>query len=70
MTRDGKGHKGPGGGSGGGKGPPREVLVSKALSLVLRHAAEREGVKIDSQGYANVGELVCRKSSPTWGTVF
>lgn len=36
----------------------REVSISKALSYVLRHAAEREGVKIDNQGYANVAELV------------
>lgn len=60
MPREGKGQKGGGGGGGGRKDPPREVLVSKALSFVLRHAAEREGVKIDSQGYANVGELVCQ----------
>lgn len=50
---------GRGGGGGGGRGQSREVQISKALSLVLRHAAEKEGVKIDSQGYANVGELVC-----------
>lgn len=36
----------------------RDVSISKALSYVLRHAAEKEGVKIDSQGYANVAELV------------
>jgi 2'-phosphotransferase len=38
------------------------VAVSKALSYVLRHAAEKEGVKIDSQGYANVADLVCRST--------
>jgi 2'-phosphotransferase len=44
---------------GGGGGPPsREVTVSKALSYLLRHAAEREGLKIDSQGYANVADVV------------
>ncbi|KAL1961356.1 hypothetical protein VTO42DRAFT_84 [Malbranchea cinnamomea] len=42
----------------GRKDASREVLISKALSYVLRHAAEREGVKIDKQGYANVGELL------------
>lgn len=47
---------------GGRKELSREVKVSKALSLILRHAAEKEGIKIDNQGYANVGELVCR----TW----
>lgn len=46
------------GGRPGGKGMSREVSISKALSYVLRHAAEREGVKIDNQGYANVAELV------------
>ncbi|WEW55339.1 tRNA 2'-phosphotransferase [Emydomyces testavorans] len=40
------------------KEPSREVAISKALSYILRHAADREGVKIDSQGYANVGELL------------
>ncbi|KAL3468455.1 KptA family-domain-containing protein [Aspergillus heterothallicus] len=44
---------------GGGGGPPsREVTVSKALSYLLRHAAEREGLKIDSQGYANVADVL------------
>ncbi|RDW57542.1 tRNA 2'-phosphotransferase [Aspergillus mulundensis] len=51
------------GGRGGGRGrdrkpPSREVTVSKALSLLLRHAAEREGLKIDSQGYANVADVL------------
>ncbi|KAL4980335.1 KptA family-domain-containing protein [Aspergillus desertorum] len=40
------------------KPPSREVTVSKALSLLLRHAAEREGLKIDSQGYANVADVL------------
>ncbi|OJD21847.1 hypothetical protein ACJ73_06814, partial [Blastomyces percursus] len=38
--------------------PGREVVVSKALSYILRHAAEREGVKIDSHGYANVADVL------------
>jgi 2'-phosphotransferase len=50
----------------GGKGnQSREVTISKALSLLLRHAAEKEGLKMDSQGYANVADVVCR----TDGTV-
>ena len=36
----------------------RDVTVSKALSLLLRHAAEKEGLKLDSQGYANVADVV------------
>jgi 2'-phosphotransferase len=35
------------------------VQVSKALSLLLRHAAEKEGVKMNAQGYANVADVVC-----------
>lgn len=45
---------------GKGKGG-RDVLVSKALSHLLRHAAEKEGVKMDSQGYANVADVVCAR---------
>ncbi|KAL3474198.1 KptA family-domain-containing protein [Aspergillus californicus] len=46
-------------GRGGRNGPPsREVAVSKSLSLLLRHAAEREGLKMDSQGYANVADVL------------
>jgi 2'-phosphotransferase len=29
------------------------------LSLLLRHAAEKEGVKMNAQGYANVADVVC-----------
>ncbi|KGM92442.1 tRNA 2'-phosphotransferase [Paracoccidioides brasiliensis Pb18] len=42
----------------GRSGPSREVTVSKALSYILRHAAEKEGVKIDSHGYANVADVL------------
>lgn len=45
---------------GKGKGG-RDVLVSKALSHLLRHAAEKEGIKMDSQGYANVADVVCAR---------
>lgn len=49
-----------GGGSSRGDPPPqsREVAVSKAMSFVLRHGAEAEGLKLDKNGYANVAELV------------
>ncbi|KAI5287627.1 hypothetical protein KEM54_005864 [Ascosphaera aggregata] len=44
---------------GKGRGPVgRAVQISKAMSLLLRHAAEKEGVKIDSQGYANVADVL------------
>lgn len=37
----------------------RPVAISKSLSYILRHAAEREGLKIDAQGYLNVADVVC-----------
>lgn len=44
---------------GGRGGPPsREEKISKAMSYVLRHAAEREKIKMDEKGYVNVGDLV------------
>ncbi|KAL4955882.1 KptA family-domain-containing protein [Aspergillus filifer] len=51
----------PGGGKSGGrdrKPPTREVTVSKALSFLLRHGAEKEGLKIDERGYANVADVL------------
>ncbi|RMJ21041.1 hypothetical protein PHISP_08088 [Aspergillus sp. HF37] len=36
----------------------RDVTVSKALSYLLRHAAEREGLKMNAQGYANVSDVL------------
>ncbi|KAK2739866.1 hypothetical protein FQN57_006442 [Myotisia sp. PD_48] len=40
------------------KEPSREVKISKELSYVLRHAAEREKIQIDKQGYVNVEHLL------------
>jgi 2'-phosphotransferase len=37
----------------------RDVQVSKALSKLLRHAAEKEGLKMNEQGYASVTDVVC-----------
>lgn len=44
-----------------GRGQPasRDVQISKAMSLLLRHAAEKEGLKMNDQGYANVADVVC-----------
>ncbi|PYI30347.1 phosphotransferase KptA/Tpt1, partial [Aspergillus indologenus CBS 114.80] len=36
----------------------RQVTVSKAMSFILRHAAEKEGLAMDAQGYASVGDLL------------
>ena len=46
--------------TGGGNRPPvpRDVLVSKKMSWILRHGAVKEGLKLDESGYANCGELV------------
>jgi hypothetical protein len=51
-----------GGGGGGGSGLSREVQVSKKLSWLLRHGAEKEGLKLGPGGYINVEEVV----SPDW----
>ena len=49
--RDGRG--------GAGRDPlPRDVMVSKKISYVLRHGAEKEGLKLDHGGYVNCAELV------------
>ncbi|KAF2484204.1 KptA family-domain-containing protein [Neohortaea acidophila] len=47
------------GGGGGGRGPlPRPVQVSKKLSKLLRHDAEKEGLKLDSAGFVNVQDIL------------
>ncbi|KAJ5236144.1 hypothetical protein N7489_006235 [Penicillium chrysogenum] len=43
---------------GRGQGQNRDVQVSKALSLLLRHAAEKEGLKMNTQGYASVSDVL------------
>ena len=61
--RDGRG-KGKGGKSGGGSGrQSREVVISKALSKLLRHDAEKEGVKLDREGFARLDQVVSINSS-------
>ncbi|KAJ9646180.1 tRNA 2'-phosphotransferase [Knufia peltigerae] len=65
-------HRGGGGGGRGGGGAaakqhhrnnrngplPRQVLVSKALSRLLRHAAAQERVPIDNHGYVRMDHLL------------
>ena len=36
----------------------REITLSKAMSYLLRHGAEKEGVKIDEAGWVRVEDLV------------
>ncbi|KAI5273817.1 hypothetical protein E4T47_02811 [Aureobasidium subglaciale] len=46
----------PGRGRGGPM--PREVQVSKALSKLLRHSAEKEGLQLDDAGYINLKDVL------------
>ena len=50
----------PGNRGGGRSGGPatREVQVSKKLSWLLRHGAEKEGLQLDSKGYLNVQDVL------------
>jgi 2'-phosphotransferase len=44
---------------GGGSGVmTREVQVSKKMSWLLRHGAEKEGLTLGAGGYINVQEVV------------
>lgn len=36
----------------------REVQISKACSYILRHGVEKEGIKMRSDGYVKVDDLV------------
>lgn len=63
SRKSGGGGRGGGGGSRGGKGrsgggQSRDVQVSKALSKLLRHDAEKVGLKLDEEGFAGVQEVV------------
>ncbi|KAK8213586.1 tRNA 2'-phosphotransferase [Zalaria obscura] len=47
------------GGRGGGRGPmPREVQVSKKISWLLRHGAEKEGLELGPGGYVSVQDVL------------
>ena len=39
---------------------PREVMISKKMSWVLRHGAVKERLKLDENGYMNCADLVRR----------
>jgi 2'-phosphotransferase len=45
-------------GTRGGSGGNREVQISKALSWLLRHGAEKEGLKLGSGGFLNLKDVV------------
>lgn len=46
------------GGRGGGGGMSRDVVVSKGLSKLLRHAAQEAGLSLDAEGFARVDQVV------------
>ncbi|TVY85559.1 tRNA 2'-phosphotransferase [Lachnellula suecica] len=54
----GKGARGVRSGGGGGSAQNKEILVSKALSKLLRHAAGDAGVQLDSEGYAKLDQVM------------
>lgn len=58
QSRRGGRKGGRGGGGGGGGGQNREVLVSKALSKLLRHQAENAGIKLEEGGWAPLDKVV------------
>lgn len=62
RPRKGRGGGGGGrrGGGGGGGGQDREVLLSKALSMLLRHRAGEAGVELDGEGYARLDKVVSK----------
>ncbi|KAJ3578493.1 hypothetical protein NPX13_g2075 [Xylaria arbuscula] len=45
------------GGGGGGAGQSRQVLISKALSTLLRHQAQNAGIKLDAEGFAPLDKV-------------
>lgn len=53
----GKGRGGAAGGAGRG-GMSRETQISKALSQLLRHKAESQGISLDEEGFAKLDEVV------------
>ncbi|EHK24640.1 uncharacterized protein TRIVIDRAFT_168495, partial [Trichoderma virens Gv29-8] len=60
---DGKKQRGGGRGGRGGGGQSREVLVSKALSRLLRHQAANAGIQLDAEGFAALDEVL------KWGPI-
>lgn len=48
-------------GRGGGRARQemsRDVVISKALSFLLRHGAKGEGIELDDGGWANLADVV------------
>ncbi len=49
---------GRGTGRGGGGGASRDMLLSKALSKLLRHQAVSAGIQLDREGFAPLDRVV------------
>lgn len=65
KDRGGKGRgKGSGGRRGGGRHNDPSVELSKTLSYILRHGAQREGLAIRSDGYMKLDDLVSDPKAP------
>lgn len=58
LSKSGDWKRSRGAGAGGGGGPSRQIRISKGMSWLLRHGAEREGIAMDEQGYINVADLL------------
>ncbi|RYP63410.1 hypothetical protein DL770_009389 [Monosporascus sp. CRB-9-2] len=63
LALRGGGRRGGGGGGrrgrgGGGRNQDRDVALSKALSLLLRHQAHSAGIKLDAEGYAPLDKVL------------
>lgn len=69
----GRGGGGRGTGRGGGGGASREVLLSKALSKLLRHQAESAGIRLDREGFAPLDRVLLwgpiKSLSPTFAEI-
>ncbi|KAI9770095.1 MAG: hypothetical protein M1840_003545 [Geoglossum simile] len=64
-------HRRGGGRSGGRDGEKsRETVVSKAVSFILRHGAEKEGLPLNSAGYASVEKLLAWQRLKSLGVTF
>lgn len=68
MRGGGAGRRGRGGGGGGGGGrsarppPTRDVQVSKKLSWLLRHGAEKEGLQLGPGGYVPLDQVISNRN--------
>ncbi|KAI1096311.1 RNA 2'-phosphotransferase, Tpt1 [Rostrohypoxylon terebratum] len=76
MALRGKGRGGRdrrGGRGGGGRPQDREMLISKALSSLLRHQAENAGIKLDAEGFAPLDRVIqwprLRSLNPTFDEI-